>query len=704
MADTFKVPPLPSEEPKEDDTVTSSTVEQEETSHAPFVKPELPPTNFSAPVRHKNLHYTVPESSTVPPIEYTLEVLRNGSIIDYIALSNRPYTAFGRSPDSDVVLEHPTISRYHAIVQYKSEFEHGQPAGLYVYDCGSTHGTFVNKKRLEPKTYVRIKIGFIIKFGQSTRLYLVQGDTSAEAESIDTSAGDDLTHEKMKQFHAKRAKVLAAVRAKRESAANEANTDDNIEMDWGMGSETDESAAAAAAAASTTTAPVVSKESIQEIEAFQREEENKKRAAIDDLKNRLEYQQAQNDKNILKEIMSRVGDPSKDDDDEDGNKKKEPFYLKEPKRTLTAFFEREGAELTYDVEDRQFGSFRCTIKLPIVDEYGRAVQAECEQKHCKRKEIIQECIIEACRILDDHGVLREGTAASSLNTPRVQQIKRKLLEENDFYEEDEDTFYDRTGELEKKRLKRMEWSGLLSNEPQVESFESLCLKLTNLYQEQVDLEHKLEIAKQMEDNAAKNAANSEKDIDEIDLYIRQLKQGEKLNLKVKWQWRKRLLEIENEERQFAKLLRVCKPREFNIQSWRQKLREEAKQNLIAKPLPIPSSQLPHLPKPVIETKPTIQKEQMPPPPPVHSQSQSAASSSEDVETVQPVAEEKNITVDPIPVKKPKKQRKPVHSTSNSKDQYDDADHYSEEKFAEWMPPENEQTGDGRTALNEKYGY
>ncbi|CAF5220868.1 unnamed protein product, partial [Rotaria magnacalcarata] len=104
--------------------------------------------------------------------------------------------------------------------------------------------------------------------------------------------------------------------------------------------------------------------------------------------------------------------------------------------------------------------------------------------------------------------------------------------------------------------------------------------------------------------------------------------------------------------------------------------------------------------PVIETKPTVEKEQMPPPPLVPSQS--AASS--DAETVEPVAEEKNITVDPTPVKKPKKQRKSVHSTSNSKDQYDDADHYSEEKFAEWMPPENEQTGDGRTALNEKYGY
>ena len=110
-----------------------------------------------------------------------------------------------------------------------------------------------------------------------------------------------------------------------------------------------------------------------------------------------------------------MGDPSEEGDD-DSNKKKEPFYLKDPKRALTAFFEREGAELIYDVEDHQFGSYRCTIKLPIIDEYGRAIQAECEQKHCKRKEIIHECVLEACRILDQHDVLREGTSASSINT------------------------------------------------------------------------------------------------------------------------------------------------------------------------------------------------------------------------------------------------------------------------------------------------
>ncbi|CAF5107682.1 unnamed protein product, partial [Rotaria sp. Silwood1] len=146
----------------------------------------------------------------------------------------------------------------------------------------------------------------------------------------------------MKQFHAKRAKMLAAVRAKRENAANEVNDNNNIEMDWGMGLETDELAAAAAANVST-------KELTHETDMIRNEEENKKRAAVEDLKNRLEYQQTKNDKVILKEIMSHVDESSIDDDDNDT--KKEPFYLKDPKRILTTFFEREGAELIYDVED-----------------------------------------------------------------------------------------------------------------------------------------------------------------------------------------------------------------------------------------------------------------------------------------------------------------------------------------------------------------
>jgi hypothetical protein len=68
-------------------------------------------------------------------------------------------------------------------------------------------------------------------------------------------------------------------------------------MDWGMGPEIDESTAATTIAATT---------SIKETEVNRNEEEDKKRAAADDLKNRLEYQKTKNDKELLKEIMTRV--------------------------------------------------------------------------------------------------------------------------------------------------------------------------------------------------------------------------------------------------------------------------------------------------------------------------------------------------------------------------------------------------------------
>ena len=62
--------------------------------------------------------------------------------------------------------------------------------------------------------------------------------------------------------------------------------------------------------------------------------------------------------------------------------------------------------------------------------------------------------------------------------------------------------------------------------------------------------------------------------------------------------------------------------------------------------------------------------------------------------------------DTLVLVKPKSttRRKPTRPQTNSKDQQDDSEHYSDDKFAEWMPPENEQTGDGRTVLNDKYGY
>lgn len=47
--------------------------------------------------------------------------------------------------------------------------------GWYLFDLGSTHGTYLNKKQIPPKVYCRLRSGHIFRLGASTRLFILQG-------------------------------------------------------------------------------------------------------------------------------------------------------------------------------------------------------------------------------------------------------------------------------------------------------------------------------------------------------------------------------------------------------------------------------------------------------------------------------------------------------------------------------------------------
>ena len=134
--------------------------------------------------------YTVPHWSGNPPSNetFSLSVIKNGTIINEIDLIGKAYLVFGRLSSCDVQLEHPSISRYHAVLQYRpaSQEKEGereshtvsstnpQEPGYYVYDLGSTHGTYLNKSRLDQRCYYRVRIGQMVKFGGSSRLFLLE--------------------------------------------------------------------------------------------------------------------------------------------------------------------------------------------------------------------------------------------------------------------------------------------------------------------------------------------------------------------------------------------------------------------------------------------------------------------------------------------------------------------------------------------------
>lgn len=115
--------------------------------------------------------YQIPAWSEPPGLPYYLEVLKDGSIIDNLNVSEKGAYMFGRSHQSDFILEHPTISRYHAVLQYKGNGD------VFIYDLGSTHGTVVNKIQVTPNIYKQLHVGDIFRFGTSSRLYILQGPT-----------------------------------------------------------------------------------------------------------------------------------------------------------------------------------------------------------------------------------------------------------------------------------------------------------------------------------------------------------------------------------------------------------------------------------------------------------------------------------------------------------------------------------------------
>jgi len=96
-----------------------------------------------------------------------------------IALDGYEHISLGRGPDNDVVLDDPSISGAHAIIQ--------NLGGIFqVTDLGSTNGTFVNGGQV---TELVLSHGSQILFGHIAAQFL-DGDAALDAAMEMTATGD----------------------------------------------------------------------------------------------------------------------------------------------------------------------------------------------------------------------------------------------------------------------------------------------------------------------------------------------------------------------------------------------------------------------------------------------------------------------------------------------------------------------------------
>ncbi|KAH8959314.1 hypothetical protein BDL97_06G072700 [Sphagnum fallax] len=121
-------------------------------------------------------HLTTNEGSTHKASEQPwpphLDVMKEGRVVGTVTLTDMKELVFGRAPTCDVVLDHASISRQHARISC------GASRKVRIQDMGSAHGTFVNGKRLHNKERQQIHGGDVLKFGASTRSYILLGDVT----------------------------------------------------------------------------------------------------------------------------------------------------------------------------------------------------------------------------------------------------------------------------------------------------------------------------------------------------------------------------------------------------------------------------------------------------------------------------------------------------------------------------------------------
>lgn len=91
----------------------------------------------------------------------------------------------------DVAVDHPSCSKQHAALQFRlvpyerEDGSTGKRVRPYIIDLESANGTFVNNNKIDSKKYVELLEKDVIKFGFSTREYVLLHEASKDEEEDD---------------------------------------------------------------------------------------------------------------------------------------------------------------------------------------------------------------------------------------------------------------------------------------------------------------------------------------------------------------------------------------------------------------------------------------------------------------------------------------------------------------------------------------
>uniref|UniRef100_A0A2K5RML0 FHA domain-containing protein n=1 Tax=Cebus imitator TaxID=2715852 RepID=A0A2K5RML0_CEBIM len=135
------------------------------------------------------IKYSEPPKAGVPRKWWCLYPFKNDEVLPVMYIHRQSaYLLGGHCRIADIPIDRPSCSKQHVVFQYRlveytpADGTVGRRVKPYISDLGSGNGTFLSNKRIEPQRYYELKEKDVLKFGFSSREYVLLHEMSDTSE------------------------------------------------------------------------------------------------------------------------------------------------------------------------------------------------------------------------------------------------------------------------------------------------------------------------------------------------------------------------------------------------------------------------------------------------------------------------------------------------------------------------------------------
>lgn len=143
------------------------------------------------------IKYSEPPEARVPKRKWRLYPFKGEEKLKIMHMHRQSAYLFGRlARIADIPIHHPSCSKQHAVFQYRAVEKkiNGVKKRVvrpYIIDLNSGNGTFLNGQQIEAQRYFELQEKDVLKFGLSSRDYVLLHDKTDTSEVVGDDSADE---------------------------------------------------------------------------------------------------------------------------------------------------------------------------------------------------------------------------------------------------------------------------------------------------------------------------------------------------------------------------------------------------------------------------------------------------------------------------------------------------------------------------------